>query len=62
MRVKVGICFGVCNNPPTDLSHCKCPRRLVIAHHHNLASTYTKECATNPGKNGLKWLKTGENG
>ena len=60
--MKVGIYFGVCNNPPTDLLHCECTRHPVIPHHHNLASTFNKECATKLGKNGLKWLKMGEHG
>ena len=57
MTMKVGIRFGVCNNPPAE-----CTQRPVIAPHHNPASTYNKERATKPGKNGLKWLKMGENG
>ena len=60
--MKVGIRFGVCNNLPADLLHCECTQHPVIPHHHNLPSTYDKECATKPGKNGLKWLKMGEHG
>ena len=60
--MKVGICFGVCNNPPADLLHFECTGRLVIPHHHNPASTYNKERATKHGKKILKWLKMGENG
>ena len=61
MTMKVGIRFGVCNNPPADLLHCECTRP-VIPNHHNPASTYNKERATKPGKNGLKWLNMSENG
>ena len=54
MAMKVGICFGVCNNPPSDLLHCECSdvRWFPI----------NKERAAEPGENGLKWLKMGENG
>ena len=62
MAMKVGIRFGVCNNPPTDLLHCECTRRPVIPHHHNLPSSKNKELAAKLGENGLKWLKMGENG
>ena len=62
MAMKVGIHFGVCNNPPTDLLHCECSRHPVIPHHHNPPSNYNKERAAKPGENGLKWLKMGENG
>ena len=62
MTMKVGIRFGVCNNPSANLLHCECTRRPVIPRHLNLASTYNKERATKPGKNGLEWLKMGENG
>ena len=62
MTMKIGIRLRVCNNPAADLLHCECTRRPVIPHHHNPASTYNKECATKPRKNGLKWLKMGENG
>ena len=58
--MKVGIRFGMCNNPPTDLLHCECTRHLLISHHHNPPSTYNTERATKPGKNWLKWLKMGE--
>ena len=60
--MKVGIRFGVCNDPLADLLHCECTRHPVIPHHHNAASMYNKERATKPGKNGLKWLKMGEHG
>ena len=60
--MKVGICLGVCNNPPADLLHCECTRRPVIPHHHNPPSTNNKERAAKPGENGLKWLKMDENG
>ena len=62
MAMKVGIRFGVCNNPPANFLRCECTRRLVIPHHHNPPSTYNKERAAKPGKKGLKWLKMGENG
>ena len=60
--MKVGMCLGVRNNRPANLLHCECTRRPVIPHHHNPTSTHDKERATIPGKNGLKWLKIGENG
>ena len=62
MTMKVGIRLGVCTNPTADLLQCECTRRPVIPHHHNLASSYNKERAAKPVKNGLKWLKMGENG
>ena len=61
MTMKVGIRFGVCDNPPANLLHCECTRRPEIPHHQNPPSTYNKECATKSRKNGLKWLKMGEN-
>ena len=61
MTMKVGIRFGVCNNPPANL-HCERTQHPVIPHHDNPASTNNKECATKPGKNGLKWLEMGEHG
>ena len=61
MAMKVGIHLGVCNNPTTDLLQCECTRRQ-IPHPHNPASTYNEGRAVKPGENGLKWLKTGENG
>ena len=60
--MKVGICFGVCNNPPADLLHCEWIQRLVIPHHHNPPSTYNVERAAKPGENGLEWPKMGQNG
>ena len=60
--MKVGIRFGVCNNPPANLLHYECTQRQMIPHHHNPPPTNNKERAAKPGKNGLKWLKTGENG
>ena len=54
--MKVGIRFGVCNNPPADLLHFECTQRPVIPHHHNPASTYNKK---NVQQN---WVKMGENG
>ena len=62
MAMKVGIRFGVCNNPPADLLHCECTRCALIPHHHNPPSTYHKESAAKRGENGLKWLKMGEDG
>ena len=59
--MKVGIRFGVCNIPPADLLHCECTEHPVILHHHNPASTYNKERATKPGKNGRKWAEMGAN-
>ena len=56
LAMKVGIRFGVCNNPLANLLHCECTERLVIPHHHNPSSTYNKERATKPGENGLKWV------
>ena len=53
LAMKVGIHFGVCNNPPADLLHCECTQHPVIP---------VKERAAKPGENGLKWLKVGENG
>ena len=50
--MKVGIRFGVGNNPPTDLLHWEKTQHVVIPHHHNLASTYNKESATKPDKMG----------
>ena len=40
--MKVGIRFGLCNNPPADLLRCECTRRLVIPDHHNPPSTYMR--------------------
>ena len=59
VAMKVGIRLAVCNNPPANLLHCECTRR---PHYHNPASTYNKERAAKPGKNGSKWSKMGENG
>ena len=60
--MKVGVQFGVCNNPLANLLHHECTRRLVIPHHHKPTSTDNKERATKPGKNGVRWPKMGENG
>ena len=62
--MKVGIRFGVCNNPPADLLHCECTRHLVIPHHHNQHLSTTKNGQQNRVKMGkwLKWLKMGEHG
>ena len=64
MATKVGIRFGVCNNPPADLLHCECTLHPVIPHHHNPPSTYNTERATKPGKKCAKMVekKMGENG
>ena len=62
MAMKVGIRFGVCNNPPADFLRCECTQRQVIPHHLGPPSTYNKEHAAKPGKNGLKWLELGEIG
>ena len=62
VAMKVGICLGVCSNPPANLLYCERTRRPVIPHHHNPASTYNKERAAKLGENGLKWSKMGENG
>ena len=60
--MRVGILLVVCNNPPANLLHCECTRCPVIPRHHNPASTYNKERATNLGNSGLTWVKMGENG
>ena len=59
--MKVGIRLGVCNNQAAELLPCKCIGCPMIPHHHNLASTYSREPAAKPGENGMKWLKMGEN-
>ena len=56
---KLGIRFGVCNNPLVYFLHCECTQRPVIPHHHNPPSTDNKKRAAKPCE---KWAKMAEFG